>query len=129
MKNYNFAAKVFSGTFFICPVLMISMMPVNAAPDLCKNSTITVKEIESVDLQSIYSLQSKLEIHTISLKQLSSEENLYSNLKATNLVNEDNKNVNHKNRLSKQNENQINSYNTINNYISPPTNIALMNCQ
>ncbi|MEN9519100.1 MAG: hypothetical protein RLZZ381_1688 [Cyanobacteriota bacterium] len=129
MKNFNFAVKIFSGTLFICPILMISMMPVNAAPDSCKNSAITVKEIESVDLQNMYSLQSNLEIHTTSFNQLSSQKNLYSNLKNTNLGSEYNKNVNEQNGLSKQDANKIDSYNTVMNYISPDTNIAFMNCQ
>ncbi|MEN9566272.1 MAG: hypothetical protein RLZZ69_1468 [Cyanobacteriota bacterium] len=129
MKNFNFAVKIFSGTLFICPILMTSMIPVNAAPNSCKNSAITVKEIESVDLQNMYSLQSNLELHTISFNQLSSQENLYSNLKNTNLVGEYNKNVNEQNGLSKQDANKIDSYNTIMNYISPDTNIAFMNCQ
>ncbi|MEN9869821.1 MAG: hypothetical protein RLZZ171_804 [Cyanobacteriota bacterium] len=130
MKNYNFAVKILSSTLFIFPTLMISMMPVNAAPDLCKNSTFTVKEKDSVALlQNMYSLESKLEIYTTSFNQLSSQENLYSNLKDTNLVNEYNKNVNERTRLSKQDENQLNSYNTIIDYVSPTTNIALVNCQ
>lgn len=129
MKNFNFAFKIFSGTLFIFPILMISMMPVNAAPDSCKNSAIKFKEIESVDLQNMYSLQSNLEIYTTSFNQLSSQENLYSNLKGTNLVPEYNKNVDETNELSKQDENLMDSYNTIINYISPTTNIALMNCQ
>jgi hypothetical protein len=105
-------------------------MPVNAASDSCKNSTFTVKKLESVALlQNMYSIQSKLEIYTVSFNQLSSQENLYSNFKDTNLVNEYNKNVNEKNGFSKQDESQINSYDTIINYISPATNIALMNCQ
>lgn len=130
MKNYNFAVKILSSTLFIFPTLIISMMPVNAASDSCKNSTFTVKEKDSVALlQNMYSLESKLEIYTTSFNQLSSQENLYSNLKDTNLVNEYNKNVNERNGLSKQDENQLNSYNTIIDYISPTTNIALVNCQ
>jgi hypothetical protein len=129
MKNSIFAVKISSGTLFVFSALIISMMPVNAAPDSCKNSTITVKEIESVDLQNMYFPQSQLEIYTTSFNQLSSQENLYSNLKDINLVHEFNKNVNEINELSKQDENQIDSYNTLIKYISPATNIALMNCQ
>jgi hypothetical protein len=130
MKNSNFAVKILSSTLFIFPTLIISMTPVNAASDSCKNSTFTVKEKDSVALlQNMYSLESKLEIYTTSFNQLSSQENLYSNLKDTNLVNEYNKNVNERNGLSKQDENQLNSYNTIIDYISPTTNIALVNCQ
>jgi hypothetical protein len=105
-------------------------MPVNAAPDSCKNSTITFKEPEFIGiLQNTYSTESNLEISTTSFNQLSNQKNLYSNFKDIDLVNEYNKNVNERNGLSKQDQNQINSYNTRINYISPATNIALMNCQ
>ncbi|MBW4536196.1 MAG: hypothetical protein KME09_19855 [Pleurocapsa minor HA4230-MV1] len=129
MKNSNFAVKILSSTLFIFPTLMISMMPVNAAPDLCKDSAITVKEKDSVDIpQNIYSLQSKLEIYSENLSQLNSQNNLYFNSGDTSTVSQYNKNVNESDELSKQYENQRDSYNTMINYLSPSTNIVLMNC-
>jgi hypothetical protein len=136
MKNSNFAVKILSSTLFIFPTLMISMMPVNAVSSSCQNSAITFKEKESVDVpQNMYSIQSKLEIYSKNLNQLNSQKNSYSNSRDTssvsqynNLVNEYNKNVNESNELSKQDENKRDSYNTIINYLSPSTNIVLMNC-
>jgi hypothetical protein len=129
MKNFNFAIKILSSTLFIFPTLMIFMMPVNAAPDSCKNSVITVEEKDSVDiLQNMYSIQSNLEIYSENLSQLNSQNNLYFKFRDTSTLSQYNKNVNESNELSKQYENQRDLYDTIINYFSPSTNIVLMNC-
>lgn len=116
--------------------LIISIMPANAEPILCKTSAITPTERKTViALQNMHSVQLKLELANKNLKKLNRQIGLgYNSNDAASvnhyndLIDKYNGAVGDRNKLSDQYNQLKNSFNALVNKISPSRNITFITC-